>query len=378
METDHEIIVGDCRETLKDLEPDSVDCVITSPPYYGLRDYGVDGQIGRENTLQAYISALVEVFAEVHRVLKPTGTVWLNIGDCYAGTVKGENAKLSNRGDYKLKSDKQRSNSASLIAGSARCPEGLKPKDLMLVPARVAIALQDAGWWVRSEIIWAKPNAMPHSLKDRPINAHEHIWLLTKQGKGYYFDYESVSMPASKSTKIRKLKTHRLLKELTDEDLRKIRSNQSDRKRKYSNIDNNQKDRSYLVHELSFTPGLLGLIKASTYSDVLDDPAIQEHLKIDSIKPETRRLRDYEASPEVWNIAVGAFTGAHFATFPVELVKRCLIAGCPEGGTVLDPFGGAGTVGLVASITGRHSITCELNDEYAQIAYERIEQGGGV
>ena len=376
MEADHEIIVGDCRRTLKTLPPDCIDCVITSPPYYGLRDYGVDGQIGQENTLQKYIDNLVEVFAEVHRVLKPTGTAWLNIGDCYARSVKeGSNTKLSKRGDFALNGCKQGTNAGSLIAGGARCPEGLKPKDLMLVPARVAIALQEAGWWVRSEIIWGKPNAMPESAKDRPTNGYEHIWFLTKQGKGYYYDYQNAAMPVANtsSVKTKRIEAYRLARELTEDDLRKIRSNQSDETQKYGY--KNWLDQSHLQNMLTQIPGFIGLIRKSKYSDIYQDPAIQECLE--NFKPEagTRRLRSYEAAPEVWKIANGYFPGAHFATFPVELVRRCLIAGCPEGGVVLDPFGGAGTTALVASLTGRFSISCELNDEYADIAVDRIRQG---
>ena len=192
------ILTGDCRETLRELEAESVDCVVTSPPYYCLRDYGHDAQIGREESLAEYVAALVAVFAEVHRVLKVTGTVWLNLGDSYAGSVK-PGGRRTNRGDYASVTGKQAANSASLTAGVAIFPAVCKPKDLMMVPATVALALRGWGWHLRSEIVWARPDAMPESVTDRPTKAHERIFLLTRRAGGYFYN-DAAAVPVAAAT----------------------------------------------------------------------------------------------------------------------------------------------------------------------------------
>lgn len=340
------LLVGDCCETLRTLEAESVDCVATSPPYYGLRDYGVGGQIGREPTLQEYIGALVEVFAEVHRALKPEGTVWLNLGDCYEGSGKGAG------------SGKQTTNAGSCIAPQGT--SGLKHKDLMLVPARVAIALQEWGWWLRSEIVWAKAGGgMPESVKDRPSCSHEKIWLLTKVGSGYFYDYEACAQPAADTLEVA---------------LKKISVGGG--ARSYQHVadgagrndgDIFERERSRLLRK-TWKFGKAGTGRNDTG---------REYVPKNSNARPTRRLRNHERAPEqVWEIRTAMYPGAHFAVFPPELVERCLNAGCPEGGVVLDPFGGAGTTGLVALGTGRQAILCELSDEYADLARRRVESGG--
>ena len=331
------ILIGDCRETLRTLPADSVDCVVTSPPYYGLRNYNAgEAEVGREASLDDYLASLLAVFREVKRVLKPTGTVWLNIGDCYAGSGKGPSGSMK---------------------GQDHCPvfktdAGLAAKQLMMVPNRMAIVLQYAGWFVRSEIIWAKNTALPEAVRDRPATRHEKIWLLTKSPR-YYFDYEAGQLPAVD------------------------RGGRGDYVRKAGSKLAGFSDRD--MH----TPGKVDpkpqVRKAS--SKMATVPGRTTHSLHKAGAPEyespVRRLRNYEdeANLTVWPMTPARFTDAHFATFPPELVERCLTVGCPPGGVVLDPFAGAGTTGLVAAKMGFEFILCELNAEYAEMARQRIEEG---
>lgn len=312
------VLVGDVRERLRGLPSDSFDCVVTSPPYWGLRDYGVPGQLGLEPTLPAHIEAMVGVFAEVHRVLKPTGTLWLNYGDCYATSVNGRSAadtKAAGNDDRTF-----RDKPFSTIGGV------LKPKDLCMVPNRIAIALQEWGWWVRSEIIWAKPNPMPESIKDRPATAHEKIFLMSKSAR-YFYAGDEVAQPAQEKYADRYKYTF-------------------------------GGDKARAMHESG---------KGRTQPFGLRD-----------FHP-TRSLRNYEPAPmQVWEMATSAFSEAHFATFPPELVERCLKAGCPSEGSVLDPFGGSGTTAMVADQMQRQATIIELNPDYVHIAVTRIEQDRGA
>lgn len=297
-----QILVGDCIEQLKMLPDDSVHCVVTSPPYWGLRDYGVEGQLGLEPTLTEHIEKMVEVFEEVKRVLRPDGTLWLNYGDTYAANRGGSHQPaetLAGGKSGKTVAGQNVNRSRKDGHSPSRHPDGhgLKHKDLCMIPNRLAIALQDAGWWVRSEIIWHKPNPMPESCKDRPTSAHEKVWLLSKSAR-YYYDQCS----------IRKARTPRY----------------SENGWHHTNLHN-------------------------------------------VVSGEGRNARN------VWKIATAGYSEAHFATFPPELAERCIKAGCPEGGTVLDPFGGAGTTGLVADRLQRKAILIELNPEYADMAKRRIE-----
>ncbi|KZK96324.1 Modification methylase DpnIIB [Pseudovibrio sp. Ad5] len=311
-----EIRLGDVLDRLRETPDNSVDCVVTSPPYWGLRDYGVEGQLGLEPTLKEHLDKMVEVFEEIRRVLKPEGTCWINYGDCYATTPAGHEAgadgRIRRENDDRTFTQKP----FSTIQGT------LKPKDLCMLPNRLAIALQDAGWWVRGEIIWAKPNPMPETARDRPAVAHEKIWLLTKSPR-YFYDKEVVKQPVSGGTKSRGKK----------------------RKPPIDQAGQGHKDWCSYMRE--------------------DEDVQQTH----------RNLRNYEPAPvAVWKVGSRPFPGAHFATFPPELAQRCIEAGCPRGGVVLDPFGGAGTTGLVALRHGRRAILIELNPEYAAIARERIEK----
>ncbi|MEM7191296.1 MAG: site-specific DNA-methyltransferase [Pseudomonadota bacterium] len=335
------ILIGDVFERLADIADESVDCVVTSPPYWGLRDYGVEGQIGLEPTLGEHLATMVKVFAEIRRVLKPTGTVWLNYGDCYATTPNGRSAA-----DTKAKGDDDRGfvdKPFSTIQGA------LKPKDLCMLPARLAIALQEDGWWIRSEIIWGKPNPMPESIKDRPATAHEKIYLMTKAPK-YAYDHEAVRQPAAEASISR-------WSQNIEEQAGSDRSNggrKTNGPLKVVGGPKKDKQRGHGRRHEGFN-------------------ARWDAMSKDEQQASGRSLRNYEPAPvEVWKMATRPFKEAHFATFPPELAERCIKAGCPQGGHVLDPFGGAGTTGLVASRLGRSATLIELNPEYAEIARKRI------
>ena len=304
------ILIGDCRNLLREMAEKSVHTCVTSPPYFGLRDYGMDDQIGLEQTPEAFVAEMVAVFREVKRVLRDDGTLWLNLGDSYAGSGKGRNGDGSPNVDPLSK----QATSAGTIIGNlikSHTPN-LKPKDLIGIPWRVAFALQADGWYLRQDIIWHKPNPMPESVTDRCTKAHEYIFLLSKSPQ-YYFDHEAIKEPVANSS-ISRLSQNNLPNQLG-----------SDR--------------------VPFTTN--GTMKAVGNTEI-------------------RNKRS------VWTITTKPFKGAHFATFPPDLIEPCILAGCPEGGTVLDPFGGAGTTGLVASNHNRNSILCELNPKYAQLALDRI------
>lgn len=263
------IFEGDAVTVLRRLPNNSVRCVVTSPPYWGLRDYGIDDQIGLELTMPQFIQKLVAVFSEVRRVLTDDGTLWINIGDGYTSGNRGYRA-----------ADKK--NPARAMAVRPDTPEGLKPKDLMGIPWRLAFALQDDGWYLRTDIIWNKPNAMPESVKDRPTRSHEFLFMFSKSEK-YFYNTDAVKQVADGG----------------------------------------------------------GL----------------------------RNLRT------VWNVNTKPYTGAHFATFPPELVRPCVKASTEPGDFVLDPFFGAGTVGLVCNEEGRKYAGVELNPSYVDLAVERL---GGI
>jgi DNA modification methylase len=265
-----------------------------------LRDYGVDGQIGLEQTPEEYVEKMVAVFREVRRVLKDHGTVWLNIGDSYAGS-SGSGGKT----------EKQSTNVGSFHDGGPRMGDGLKPKDLVGIPWRVAFALQADGWWLRSDIIWSKPNPMPESVTDRPTKAHEYIFLLAKSAR-YYYDAEAIRESADTAWKF------------------------------------DQKDR---VQRVAATGGAI----SGGTGDRVSGSAFRN-------------------KRSVWTVTTKPFPEAHFAVFPPDLIKPCVLAGCPAGGTVLDPFLGAGTTALVAAEYGRDCIGIELNPEYAAMAERRIAE----
>jgi DNA modification methylase len=319
------ILCGDCRDMLRQMPAESVHCVVTSPPYWGLRDYGVAGQLGMESSLGEYLDVMVEVFREVRRVLRKDGTLWLNLGDSYAASVNGRSAAdtkaLGN--DDRTFRDKPFSTIGPIRAGNpekngginnrdglAGFDTGLKPKDICGIPWRVAFALQADGWWLRQDIIWSKPNPMPESVTDRCTKAHEYLFLLTKAER-YYYDAEAVK-----------------------ED------------------------------------GAMRQSGNSQHKYVGDDPLHRTKAGLLDIR---QNVYERVNKRSVWEVATQPFSEAHFATFPPALIEPCIKAGCPAGCTVLDPFGGAGTTGLVADRLQRNAILIELNPQYAEMMRRRIE-----
>lgn len=293
-------VIGPAQTCLKSIPDQTFQCCVTSPPYWGLRDYGARGQYGLEATPRLYVARMVRVFREVRRCLRDDGVLWLNLGDTYInakGAAGGTDEKQSARRGFARPQDRP-------------APEGLKPKDLVGIPWRTALALQADGWWLRSEVVWLKPNAMPESVEDRPSKAHEHVFLLAKSRR-YHFDSSAIAEPALRGSA-----------------------------------------GSSFVHGKT---AISGLGRAS---------------RRDRAERDTRNARD------VWSIPTSSYDGAHFATFPPELAGRCIAAGCPEGGAVLDPFFGSGTVGEVAEAMGRRWFGIELNPDYAPLIAQRTRQIG--
>jgi len=297
------VYLGDCREVMATMEPESVHCVVTSPPYWGLRDYGEAGQLGLESTPEAYVESMVAVFREVRRVLRSDGTVWLNLGDSYAqsansggtASIQGSAKRMGAMNDH-----------------SRAIPTGLKPKDLVGIPWRVAFALQADGWYLRSDIIWAKPNPMPESVTDRPTKSHEYLFLLTKSPR-YYFDADAVASPSA------------------------------------SGVGSRAGYAGYSARAVAMGR----------------EPSGNEKPGMVAMNGATRNIRS------VWTIATQPYPGAHFATFPRALVEPCIKAGCPQGGTVLDPFAGSGTTGVVAQSLSRRAVLIDLNGEYLEQVMDR-------
>jgi len=306
------VLNGDCLEQLRALADQSMHCCITSPPYFGLRDYGHDGQIGLEPTPEEYVAKIVEVFREVRRVLRDDGTLWLNLGDSYAASGRGGGGGSFQNDDVgrKVTVDNQR-----------RAPvAGFKPKDLLGIPWRVAFALQTDGWYLRQDIIWHKPNPMPESVTDRCTKAHEYMFLMAKSAR-YYYDAEAV---------------------------------------KEQSVDPSGSAARYAY---AFSGRPAGAVVCPNDKDG------------QRYSPRGRR----EFSPtrnrrSVWTITTKPYKGAHFATFPPDLVEPCVLAGCPKGGTVLDPFGGSGTTGAVAIEHGRNAVLIEINPKYVELIHKRITQ----
>ena len=346
---------GQCLAVLNTMPPESVDCVVTSPPYWGQRDYGVEGQWGMEPTLVEHIENLILLFREIRRVLKTSGTVWLNYGDCYASTPNGRKAKdiiNDDRGfvDKPFSTigpiDKSKRNSKRWGGGNNPAQGILKPKDLCMIPNRLAIALQDDGWWVRSEIIWAKPNPMPESIGDRPAVAHEKIFLLTKSAK-YFYDQAAVRMPAAPAS------LDRWTQDIEDQIGSGRAVGKTNGKMKAVGGPKKDKQRGHGRRHEGFNDRWDSMSKA-------EQTASGCTLK------------------NVWWIATAPFKEAHFATFPPHLAEICLKAGCPKGGIVLDPFGGAGTTALVADRLQMDAILIELNPDYIDIAAQRLEKDQGT
>ena len=303
------ILKGNCLETLSSLKEKSVNTCVTSPPYWGLRDYGNGDQLGQEETPEKFVENLVKLFREVKRVLRDDGTVWLNLGDTYYN--------YRSDGKYpKQTVSKTKQDLPEFSTARGNKLDGLKSKDLIGIPWRVAFALQADGWYLRQDIIWNKPNPMPESVKDRCTKSHEYIFLLSKS-KNYYFDNEAIKENSTESSKNR------------------LRQNIED-----------QKGSSRVPYKTNGNMNAVG--------------------------GETRNKRS------VWTVTTKPYSEAHFATYPHDLIIPCILAGCPEGGTVLDPFGGSGTTAQVASNLNRNAILCELNPDYVDIAEKRLNENLGM
>jgi DNA modification methylase len=330
------IICGDALIELRKFPDESVNCCVTSPPYWGLRDYGVPGQLGLERTPEEYVARMVEVFREVRRVLRNDGTLWLNLGDSYAA-ARSYQVRQSLQGEYEI--------GERYSSRPVHIPDGLKPKDLVGIPWRVAFALQADGWWLRQDIIWAKPNPMPESVRDRCTKAHEYIFMLTKSAR-YCYDQAAVKTPLAKASHVR---------------LGQDVAAQAGSCRVPGKTNGPMKAVSF------------GGAKGRDYKENIkpDDPNYRAGSE--------QWGRNYVPTPDlcanlksVWEIVTLPFREAHFATFPPEIPERCIKAGCPKGGTVLDPFFGAGTTGLVAMRLGREFIGIDLNEKYCEMAKKRI------
>ncbi|WP_447789412.1 DNA-methyltransferase [Pseudomonas farris] len=355
MTPSHQILVGDCIDMMRTLPDQSVQCCVTSPPYFGLRDYGVDGQIGLEETPAEFIGRLVEVFREVRRVLRDDGTAWVNMGDSYAGSRCGGNSQsITGVGrDESVMAAKVRRTVASRRRDNESIPRsdyavpGYKPKDMMGMPWRLAFALQDDGWYLRQDIVWHKPNPMPESVRDRCTKSHEYIFLLSKSPK-YYFDQGAILEPCSPNTHNR----------LSQDVLAQIGS---DRANGGAKSNGNMKAVARKSNGVGWGHGTDGDERGR--GRIKDNESMNSAL---AVMPSERNKRS------VWTVSTHSFKGAHFATFPPDLIRPCVLAGASRGGVVLDPFGGAGTTAVVAMQEGRKSVLCELNPDYATMAERRI------
>lgn len=311
----------DCLEGLRMLQDESVNCCVTSPPYFNLRDYGCNGQIGLENTPEEYVSKLVNVFREVKRVLKQNGILWLNIGDCYAGSGKGAwKDKESPKETYVPDSN-------SPQCKNPKTWKGIKAKNLIGIPWMLAFALRADGWFLRQDIIWHKPNPCPESIKDRCTKSHEYIFLLSK-AKKYYFNYKDIMQDAK-----------------TNEN----RPTGVERERI-----NNYNSKSNLHPEAY----------------------LKSNCKRNTFPPKPYPTKINKRS--VWTVNTHPFKGTHFAVFPEKLIIDCIKAGCPIDGIVLDPFMGAGTTAVVAKKLNRNYIGFELNKEYVELANKRLQKELGL
>lgn len=360
----HRILVGDCIEMMRTLPDQSVHTCITSPPYFGLRDYGVDGQIGLEASPREFIDSLVAVFREVRRVLRDDGTIWVNMGDSYASKPNGP----LGGGGHKAEIPHVAVRTAN-ARRSSQIPGGFKHKDLMGMPWRLAFALQDDGWYLRQDIVWAKPNPMPESVRDRCTKAHEYLFLLSKSPK-YFFDQDAIREPANQTGKgsAAAFRGGAYVNGSTFDNsnggTRTVSGNVVPRNNGVGwghGTDKTARQRERVSKRNSFS-------RETKYSSGNHGQTGQHRPGREDIDYDTTRNKR-----SVWTVATNGFKGAHFATFPPDLIRPCVLAGAPRGGLVLDPFGGAGTTALVAMQEGRQSVICELNPEYADLARERLD-----
>jgi DNA modification methylase len=307
---------GDTRAVMAEMEPDSVNCVVTSPPYWGLRDYGEPGQLGLEPTPEAYVAAMVDVFREVRRVLRSDGTVWLNLGSSYMASADRQTGRNDDGRPEKGRGWAEYDIKRTRPDGVGAYPT-FKPKDLVGIPWMVAFALQADGWYLRSDIIWHKPNPMPESCQDRPTKSHEYVFLLSKSAR-YYYDAAAIAESATSFGR---------------------------------------------QHTTGIQPPKVIALQQNghAHNGVGGDLSI-------NYERQSRNKRS------VWTIPTLAYAGAHYATMPEALIRPCILAGCPLGGLVLDPFLGSGTVGAVAERLGRRWVGCDLT--YHALSTQRTAQRG--
>lgn len=329
------IYQGDTLESLRMLPDECIDMCVTSPPYYALRDYGVEGQIGLEETPEAYIAKLTDVFSEVRRVLKPEGTLWLNIGDSYNGAKQGNTECVKHKC---VETD----TFAKKLWGVA------KPKDLIGIPWMLAFSLRNEGWYLRQDIIWHKPNPMPESVTDRCTKSHEYIFLLSKS-KNYYFNHEAIQ------------------EEATGYDGHNDTMMHGSTKYKDDIMPNSKPNTMSLKGHERW--------KFKNLADKGQQPNTMHERRALGMKDETYPVRNKRS---VWSVNTSPCKEAHFAVFPEKLIQPCILAGCHENGIVLDPFMGSGTTAVVARKLGRNYIGCELNPEYIKIIEKRLHNEVGL
>ena len=360
------ILQGDCFGQLSTLPTGMAHCCVTSPPYWGLRDYGVSGQLGLEPAVEEYVSKLVTVFREAWRVLRSDGTLWLNLGDAYTASGCGGDTGKSGLAGSTESQDQSKSARRSWLKNSAKTKEshrrsrdmtgsiphksgfGLGPKNLLGVPWRVAFALQADGWTLRADIIWHKPNPLPESVSDRPTKSHEYLFLFSKRPRGYYYNAEAIREAGSPDTHARYARGR-------------------GQEHKYTDGPGGQtlyRSLSHMARKAGVTPKAEAAT-AGTRANASFSAAVKDVLP-------------FRNKRTVWTIPTHPFPGAHFATFPPALVEPCVLAGCPPRGMVLDPFGGSGTTGEVALRLGRSATLIELNPEYVELARRRCDVTAGL
>ena len=353
--------LGDCRELLKQMPEQSVQCCVTSPPYWGLRDYGHEDQIGLERTPDDYIQTMVDLFREVRRVLKDDGTLWLNLGDTYSAYNGGA-------GPGSRLSKNQTEQRPKLSTGYGLQCKSLKPKDLIGIPWRVALALQADGWWLRQDIIWHKPNPMPESVTDRCTKSHEYIFLMSKSER-YFFDSEGIKEDAVCGANGSEFHTGKTGEHQQGRSSKKPRGPGNKTHKHTTAYD--EGDERHRTKQ-----GLVAYAKRVRESQPRGSFSGKTEAMADTGQNAFRAIVDKRNKRSVWTVTLKPYKGAHFATYPQELIEPCIKAGCPEGGTVLDPFIGSGTTAAVAKRFGRKFVGFELNPNYLALAEKRFVQRG--
>jgi site-specific DNA-methyltransferase (cytosine-N4-specific) len=380
----YKILTGDALAMLKTLPAVSAQMCVTSPPYWGLRDYGISGQLGLEPTVDLYVNHIVEIFREVRRVLKDDGTLWLNMGDCYAtgggkANIPGGGYRGAHDGDAK------RPKWSGPYQQPNRIPQsGLKPKDLAGLPWRVAFALQADGWWLRSDIIWHKTNPMPESVTDRPTKSHEYLFLLSKSAR-YLYNADAIKEPTTGSShdRARKERSADGQKTLPTGERNGMRApGVNPKAQKWPNAWSAEEGQHDGVGNGRYRPSgnkernlagpANGRLETHMGSGIPWPPSIRPKQN-ESFSAALVRTVERRNKRTVWTISTKPFSGAHFATFPPKLVEPCILAGSRPGDIVLDPFNGAGTSGLVATAHGRRYLGIELNPAYVEMTHQRLQ-----